>query len=64
MKLALPLAGAALLWLLAGCTESTTVELHEPGEYLGKTDPLLQVAGTREQAEKLRERVLMVQTDR
>jgi hypothetical protein len=50
--------------LIAGCTEPPEIELHEPGEYKGKTDPLLNQSGTAEQEERLRERLLMVQTDR
>ena len=50
--------------LIAGCSEPPGIELHEPGEYKGKTDPLLKQSGTPEQEERLRERLLMVQTDR
>ena len=65
MKTVIRLAGSAiLLWLLSGCTNSTTVELHEPGEYKGKTDPLLQVSGRPEHEAQLRDRLRAVQTDR
>ena len=54
-----------LLFLLAsGCGNSATVEIHEPGEYSGKTDPLLKVAGTPAHEQQLRDRIMQVQTDR
>jgi len=59
------LAGMALLCLLIfGCGESTRIEWHEPGEYQGRIDPLLDKAGTPEQNQRLQERLLQVQTDR
>lgn len=51
------------LLLLGGCEEAA-VELHEPGVYKGKPDPLLQHAGTPEHHEQLRKRMAQVQTDR
>jgi len=56
------LGGAALL-LLAGCGEPQ-VELHEPGDYSGTPDPLLEISGTEAFNDKLRDRFMMVQTDR
>jgi hypothetical protein len=53
-----------LVLLSAGCDSQTTVELHEPGQYKGARDPLLDVAGTPEFEAKLRQRLEQVQTDR
>ncbi|MEE4375964.1 MAG: hypothetical protein V2J55_00410 [Candidatus Competibacteraceae bacterium] len=55
---------AVLGLLLAGCSEPPTIEIHEPGVYKGKTDPLLSRSGTPELEEQLRERLTQVQTDR
>ena len=49
---------------LAGCYEEPKVAVHEPGQYLGPQDQLLQVAGTAEQSKRLAKRFQMVQTDR
>jgi hypothetical protein len=51
------------LWL-PGCSESTKIELHEPGQYKGKADPLRLASATPQHQEQLRERLMMVQTDR
>ena len=53
-----------LILLASGCGNSATVEIHEPGEYTGKTDPLLKVTGTPAHQQQLRERIMQVQTDR
>ena len=53
-----------LALLLTGCFEQPEVQLHEPGQYLGQQDPLLKVAGTSEQDERLAKRFQMIQTDR
>lgn len=61
------MSGVAVLGLalLVGCAEEPpVVEIHEPGEYKGKLDPLLNKAGTAEHEGRLRERFRMVQTDR
>lgn len=50
--------------LLSGCFEEPEVQLHEPGQYSGPKDPLLDVAGTSEQEERLAKRFQMIQTDR
>jgi hypothetical protein len=55
---------AVLALALTGCYEEPVVQVHEPGEYLGANDPLLQVAGTPQQQERLAERFKMIQTDR
>ncbi len=47
-----------------GCTEKTTVTLHEPGVYKGETDPLLAMQRDPEQIETLQERFARGQTDR
>ena len=53
-----------LFLLTTGCGDSATVELHEPGEYSGKTDPLLKVTATPAHEQQLRDRLMQVQTDR
>ncbi len=50
--------------LTSGCYEEPTVEIHEPGEYQGASDPLLEIAGSPAQNDRLAERFLAVQTDR
>ena len=55
---------AILLGSLPGCSDSTDVELHEPGQYLDKSDPLLELTEKPEHGEQLRKRLMMVQTDR
>lgn len=61
MFIRLPIA--ALLLALAGCGEPQ-VALHEPGDYSGNADPLLQKSGTEAFDNQLRDRMTMVQTDR
>ncbi len=60
----LSVVGATLISVgLSGCWESTDITMHEPGEYKGATDPLLQAdAGAR--SEQLKERFQTVQIDR
>ncbi|NIR31991.1 MAG: hypothetical protein GWN84_22335 [Gammaproteobacteria bacterium] len=54
---------AAVLLALGGCYETNEVTVHQPGEYKGKSDPLLeQQASARE--ESLQKRFELVQTDR
>ena len=56
---------ALLLLTVAGCGDQvTSVTLHEPGQYKGAHDPLLDVAGTTEFNQKLQQRLQQVQTDR
>lgn len=54
----------ATVLLLAGCYESRDVTWHEAGVYKGKTDPLVEISADPAHQERLRERLLMVQTDR
>lgn len=63
MKSALLVTGVMMV-LVAGCGEDKMVELHSPGEYQGAPDPLLDVAGTPKQEQRLQERLRQVQTDR
>ena len=51
-------------FMLGGCNEQATVQMHKPGVYKGAADPLLEIAGTPEQNARLEERLLAVQTDR
>ncbi len=53
-----------LLLLAAGCYESPDVTLHEPGEYQGPRDPLLDLQRNPAQQERLSERLRRGQTDR
>lgn len=48
----------------AGCNEQFFTKFHSPGEYKGKTDPLLAVAGTPEHEARLQQRFRRIQTDR
>jgi hypothetical protein len=48
---------------LAGCYDSAEVTVHEPGEYKGRSDPLLQ-SDAESRASTLEERFKLVQTDR
>jgi hypothetical protein len=62
------LALAAALGILSltatGCTEKTTVTLHEPGVYKGAEDPLLAMQEDPEHIEALKERFVRGQADR
>lgn len=62
------LALAAALVVLSlgatGCTEKTTVTLHEPGVYKGEKDPLLARQADPAYRETLQERFVRGQTDR
>jgi hypothetical protein len=50
--------------LLMGCLEGRDVTLHEAGVYKGKVDPLVELSATPAHQEGLRDRLLMIQTDR
>ncbi len=52
------IVGAALT--LSGCLEDLQVTLHEPGVYMGPSDPLLEISN----ANALAERLSIGQTDR
>ncbi len=64
MKGPISWTGAALaLLLLAGCYESTDVTMHDPGEFRGARDPLLdQPVAAR--SEQLQKRFQLVQVER
>ncbi len=49
---------------LAGCYESPSVVIHEPGVYKGTRDPLVAKLRTPELQQQLRERFALVQPDR
>ena len=54
-----------LSMVLTGCIhEEIEQQLHEPGVYKGKPDPLLEKSGSQEFAAKLEQRLNQVQTDR
>jgi hypothetical protein len=44
--------------------EPADLGYHQPGKYVGKTDPLIARTATPEYAEQLRQRFDSVQTDR
>ena len=64
LKMALPLTMTLLTLGLAGCYESPSVTVHEPGAYKGDKDPLMEKQRSSEQQQRLRERFNLVQTDR
>lgn len=50
---------------LAGCdSERAQIDLHKPGQYTGKTDPLLAKTQGGANDEAIRKRFAMIQTDR
>lgn len=58
-------AGVGVMLLgSTGCTEKTTVTLHEPGVYKGDVDPLLAKQKDPEHQETLKQRFVMGQSDR
>jgi len=62
-----PVTGLVLLAIglfPTGCYEKPQVVFFEPGEYKGRTDPLLALEATPEQQQKLVQRLQLVQTDR
>ncbi len=62
--LALAAGLGLLLFVSTGCTDKTTVTLHEPGVYKGDTDPLLAKQQDPEHIETLQQRFVRGQTDR
>lgn len=48
---------------VGGCYRSPDVAIHEPGQYKGKTDPLLKQSVAK-RAETLRKRFQLAETDR
>ena len=61
---ALTIAVLASAVIMSGCYESSGVVVHEPGEFKGKKDPLLDAKSTAEREEILQKRFQMVQADR
>lgn len=64
MQLLLVALFTAAVLLLSGCYESRDVTLHSAGVYKGSTDPLVAMSADPAYRERLRERLLMIQTDR
>ena len=62
--LALAAGLGVLLPGLTGCTEKTSVTLHEPGVYKGAEDPLLAKQQDPEHIEALQQRFAEGQADR
>ena len=50
--------------LLSACYERPEAVFFEPGEYKGRTDPLLVLEASPQQQEKLLKRLELVQMDR
>jgi len=62
-----PVTGLVLLAIglfSTGCYEKPQVIFFEPGEYKGRTDPLLALEAAPEQQQKLVQRLQLVQMDR
>jgi hypothetical protein len=51
-------------FILSGCYQDVSVTLHTPGEYKGRTDPLLAKLKTPGWQNKLSERFKLSQSDR
>ena len=66
MRTLLSLASAALvITALTGCDDpKATVQLHEPGKYVGKVDPLLEKSKDGANDKALQERFAQIQRDR
>lgn len=62
--LALGLVGCDDGSIMEQVAEPLNVELHEPGKYVGKHDPLLDQSGTPEHRARLAERFERAATDR
>tara|TARA_R110001592_G_scaffold322413_1_gene601348 strand:- start:240 stop:425 length:186 start_codon:yes stop_codon:yes gene_type:complete len=57
--------GVVTLAALAGCDDpKATVQLHEPGKYLGAKDPLLEKTAGGAKDEALKDRFAQIQRDR
>jgi len=61
---ALTIAALASVVILSGCYESGDVTVHNPGEFKGMKDPLLDAKSTAEREEVLQKRFQLVQVDR
>ena len=53
-----------ILLVLSACYESPGISYHEPAQYKGPNDPLLELQRSPDQQEALRKRFALVQTDR
>jgi hypothetical protein len=54
----------ALVLLLTACYEEPKVTFFKPGEYQGRTDPLLALEASPQQQQELLQRLRTGQTDR
>lgn len=61
---ALTIAALAGAVIVSGCYESADVTVHNPGEFKGMKDPLLDAKSTAEREEILQKRFQLVQVDR
>lgn len=52
------------LLFLGGCYQDVSFSLHKPGEYKGRTDPLLAKLKNPDSQSKLQQRFKLSQTDR
>jgi hypothetical protein len=53
-----------MLLVVGACYDSPRVAIRVPGVYKGAVDPLLEKQRMPQQQDKLKQRVLLVQTDR
>ena len=61
---ALTIAALAGAVIVSGCYESADVTVHNPGQFKGMNDPLLDAKSTAEREEVLQKRFQLVQVDR
>jgi hypothetical protein len=61
---ALTIAALAGAVIVSGCYESADVTVHNPGQFKGMKDPLLDAKSTAEREEVLQKRFQLVQVDR
>jgi hypothetical protein len=61
---ALTIAVLASAVIASGCYESADVTVHNPGQFKGAKDPLLDAKSTAEREEVLQKRFQLVQVDR
>jgi len=61
---ALTIAALASAVIVSGCYESADVTVHNPGQFKGMKDPLLDAKSTAEREEVLQKRFQLVQVDR
>ena len=60
----LALVLSAIGFGLSGCYEEPQTAFYEPGDYQGRTDPLLEKQASSEQQQRLEERLNLGQRDR